>query len=89
MLPTEMKPRRRRLHPAGPGITITRGDHLEEARSMKKFGLVSVVSGALVAAVIGLAAPADARTHRDHDYLWWDQLVPTVVVPHVDTTVHH
>jgi hypothetical protein len=41
-----------------------------------------------MAALIGFAAPAQAHNHH-HDYYWWDQLYPTVVVPHVDTTVHH
>jgi len=55
---------------------------------MKKAGIISMVAGAFTALVIGLAAPAQAHTHHDHDYIWFNQLYPTVVVPHVDTTVH-
>ncbi|WP_082695853.1 hypothetical protein [Mycobacterium sp. IS-1742] len=72
---------------------------------MKKYGLVATVAGALTAAVVGLAAPAQADEpgggqgrdrdrhsvyDRDHrNYPWLNQLVPRVVVPHVDTTVRH
>ncbi|WP_199254600.1 hypothetical protein [Mycolicibacterium mengxianglii] len=75
---------------------------------MKKFGLVGIVAGALSAAVIGFAGPAQADHDRhgsgrhDHDYgsvfgyggdhrnnPWIGQLVPSVKVPHVDTSVHN
>ena len=88
MLPTEMNAIHRLLEPADPGIVIHPGSTREEARAMKKLGLASTVAGALMAALIGFAAPAQAHNHH-HDYYWWDQLYPTVVVPHVDTTVHH
>jgi hypothetical protein len=52
---------------------------------MKKFGIASIITGGMVAAVIGLAGPAQAGI--DH-HVWLDQISPTVVVPHVDTTVH-
>jgi hypothetical protein len=70
---------------------------------MKKFGFATVVAGGLVAAVLGLAAPAQAvavtdaptvlasainiPTDRDH-HSWVDQIGPHVNVPHVDTSVH-
>jgi hypothetical protein len=73
---------------------------------MKRFGWAATVAGALTAAVVGLAGPAQAddngsdghggdrdrhsvydRGHRN--YPWLDQLVPRVIVPHVDTTVRH
>jgi hypothetical protein len=75
---------------------------------MKRIGLVGIVAGALSAAVIGFAGPAQAEDHgfgfsggdrhssydygygRYHRYNpWFDQLVPTVKVPHVDTSVHN
>lgn len=53
---------------------------------MKKFGLsVALVSG-LIAAVIGVAAPAQGGV--DH-HSWLDQIRPSVTVPQVDTTVRH
>ena len=69
---------------------------------MKKFGFATVVAGALVAAILGLAAPAQAvaavaptgvtsainiPTDLDH-HSWLDQIGPHVTVPHVDTSVH-
>jgi hypothetical protein len=75
---------------------------------MKKFGLAGLVAGALSAAVIGFAGPAQADDHDhgfrghhgdhgfhygydrdDRDYPWFDQLYPSVRVPHVDTSVHN
>ena len=69
---------------------------------MKKIGSWSIVGGALAAAVIGLAGPAQAD-HNDngsdrsgHGYYsgdsnspWLGQLVPNVKVPHVDTSVRN
>lgn len=70
---------------------------------MKKFGFATVAASGLVAAVIGLAAPAQAgvstdaapaalsasqiATGIDH-HVWLDQITPDVNVPRVDTTVH-
>lgn len=71
---------------------------------MRKFGLAGVLSGALGAAVIGLAVPAQAEAplqvfpqapggiyyDDDNDYYpWRDQLFPTVKVPQVDTSVRN
>lgn len=72
---------------------------------MKKFRLAATVAGALTALVVGLAGPAQADESghghgRDRDrhsvygrdsgyYPWLNQLVPRVVVPHVDTTPRH
>ena len=70
---------------------------------MKKIGLVGIVAGALSAAVIGFAGPAQADGNdygfgghhnygygRDYgNYPWLDQLFPSVNVPHVDTSVHN
>ena len=71
---------------------------------MKKFGIATIASGGLVAAVLGLAAPAEAipvadapavlvsapadPNGTDHQ-VWLDQLGPHVNVPQVDTSVHN
>jgi hypothetical protein len=54
---------------------------------MKKFGSVWLVASAVIAALVGLAAPAQADLgHR----IWANTLTQQpVYVPHVDTTVHH
>ena len=52
---------------------------------MKKLGIASVFAGALTAAVVGLAGPAQADIGH-HD--WLDQIGPHVTVPQVDTSVH-
>jgi hypothetical protein len=75
---------------------------------MKKIGLIGIVAGALSAAVISFAGPAQAdgdgfgfgghggdnsfdygygHDHRNNP--WLNQLVPSVKVPHVDTSVHN
>jgi hypothetical protein len=55
---------------------------------MKKFGFATIagaVASAMAAAVLGLAAPANADLiHHD----WLDIIQPQVTVPHVDTSVH-
>ena len=52
---------------------------------MKKFGFASIVASGLAAAVLGLAAPAQADlSHSD----WINQTGPSVSVPQVDTSVH-
>ncbi|MDY6998750.1 MAG: hypothetical protein SW019_19310 [Actinomycetota bacterium] len=69
---------------------------------MKKFGSMGILATALTAAVIGLAGPAQADDDENgfggpgHGYYygdsnnpWLGQLVPTVKVPHVDTTVRN
>ena len=69
---------------------------------MKKFGFATVVASGLVAAILGLAAPAQAvsgadapavlasafntPTGIDHQ-VWLDQIGPHVNVPQVDTSV--
>ncbi|ABK70797.1 hypothetical protein [Mycolicibacterium smegmatis] len=52
---------------------------------MKKFGFAGIVATGLAAAVLGLAAPAQAGV--DH-HTWINQIGPHVSVPQVDTTVH-
>jgi len=52
---------------------------------MKKFGFASIVASGLAAAVLGLAAPAQADLgHND----WINQIGQSVDVPQVDTSVH-
>lgn len=53
--------------------------------NMKKFGFATIVASGLAAAVVGLAAPAQADI--DH-HAFINDITQTVVVPHVDTTVH-
>ena len=69
---------------------------------MKKFGLATIVTSGLAAALLGLAAPAQAvvpgggarvldsvygaKTGVDH-LGWLDDIQPKVRVPMVDTTV--
>jgi hypothetical protein len=70
---------------------------------MKKFGFATLISTGLVAAILGLAAPAqavaaayaptalvsatDIPTDLEH-HSWIDVIGPVVSVPHVDTSVH-
>jgi hypothetical protein len=69
---------------------------------MKKFGFAAVVTSGLVAAILGLAAPAQAVTGADaprvlasatdiptgiDHHLWLDQIGPHVNVPQLDTSV--
>jgi hypothetical protein len=58
-----------------------------EGTTMKKFGFASIVASGLAAAVLGLAAPAQAGLSHN---IWVNQNGPsvTVPVPHVDTSVH-
>jgi hypothetical protein len=62
--------------PTGRGIT------------MKKFGIASVIATGFAAALVGLAAPAQADLGH-HD--WVNQINggSSVSVPHVDTGVHN
>jgi hypothetical protein len=51
---------------------------------MKKFGFATIATSGLVAAVIGLAGPAQADTvHHD----WVHDIQQQVSVPQVDTSV--
>ena len=52
---------------------------------MKNITFASAIATALTAAVLGLAAPAQADIGH-HD--WVNNNNPTAQVPHVDTTVH-
>ncbi len=52
---------------------------------MKKFGFATVLTGGLIAGMLGATAPALADIGH-HDWVV-NQLGPTVVVPQVDTTV--
>ena len=70
---------------------------------MKKFGLISVVAGAVTWPRSALPSgagrwkwSASGRHHGgygyvygNNDYPWFNQLFPTVRVPQVDTSVHH
>ncbi|MGY4708159.1 hypothetical protein ACXDF8_01075 [Mycolicibacterium sp. CBM1] len=52
---------------------------------MTKYTITTAIAGALTAAVLGLAAPAQADLgHND----WVNNLGPAATVPHVDTSVH-
>jgi hypothetical protein len=52
---------------------------------MNKFGFASIVASGLAAAVLGLAAPAQADLSHN---TWVNQIGPSVTVPQVDTSVH-
>jgi hypothetical protein len=52
---------------------------------MKKFGFASIVASGLAAAVLGLAAPAQADLGHN---IWVNQTSPSAAVPQVDTSVH-
>jgi hypothetical protein len=52
---------------------------------MKKFGFATIIASGLAAAVVGLAAPAQADiVHHD----WVHDIQQQVNVPQVDTSVH-
>jgi gas vesicle protein len=54
---------------------------------MKKFGFVGIIAGGLVAAVVGLAAPAQADLSHN---IWANQQnQSSQTVPQVNTSVHH
>ena len=52
---------------------------------MKKFGISTAIAGVLTAAVLSLAAPAQADLGHNN---WVNQIGPTATAPHVDTSVH-
>lgn len=52
---------------------------------MKKIGFTTIVAGGFAAAVLGVAAPAQAGI--DH-HTWLDEIHPTATVPYTDTVVH-
>lgn len=52
---------------------------------MKKFGFTGVIIGGLAAAVLGLAAPAQAD-YGHHD--WVGNMGTSVYVPHANTNAH-
>ena len=58
---------------------------IKEHPNMKKFGFASIVASGLAAAVLGLAAPAQADVGHN---TWVNQIGPSVSVPQVDTSVH-
>jgi hypothetical protein len=60
-------------------------DRKEEGTTMNKFGFASIVASGLTAAVLGLAAPAQADLGHN---TWVNQIGPSVTVPQVDTSVH-
>ncbi|EHB54958.1 hypothetical protein MycrhDRAFT_2152 [Mycolicibacterium rhodesiae JS60] len=52
---------------------------------MKKYAITTAIAGAMTAAVLGFAAPAQADLgHND----WVNDIHPTATAPQVDTTVH-
>ena len=71
---------------------------------MKKFGFATIAATGLAAAILGLAAPAQAVTNAEAptvmnaslsvpagvDHLdWLNDIKPKVNVPHVDTSVRN
>ena len=52
---------------------------------MKKFGFATIVASGLVAAVVGLAGPAQADIGHNG---WIYDIQPHAAAPHVDTSVH-
>ena len=71
---------------------------------MKKLGFATIAASGLVAAILGLAAPAQAAVSAGDaptvlasvtdiptgidHHAWLDDIRPHVNVPHVDTSVH-
>lgn len=62
----------------------------------KNIGFIAVVSGALAAAIFGLAGPAAATTssgfhhhHTAHQHSRVHDMQRSINVPHVDTSVHN
>lgn len=68
---------------------------------MKKFGLATIVTGGLAAAILAVAAPAQASVVADpvdvvspgnhpagvEHNTWLDQIGPHAVVPQIDSSV--
>jgi hypothetical protein len=52
---------------------------------MKKLGIAALVANGMVAAVVGLAAPASAD-YSHHD--WVNDINPHAQAPQVDNSVH-
>jgi hypothetical protein len=57
----------------------------EEGIDMKKYAITTAIAGAMTAAVLGLAAPAQADLGHN---TWVNNIGPTATAPHVDTSVH-
>ena len=55
---------------------------------MKKFGIASIIATGFAAALVGLAAPAQADLGH-HDWVSQINGGSSVSVPQVDTGVHH
>ena len=51
---------------------------------MKRFGFASIIASGLAAAILGLAAPAQADLGHN---TWVNRLGPSVTVPQVNTSV--
>ena len=52
---------------------------------MNKYAITTAIAGAMTAAILGLAGPAQADLgHND----WVNNIGPSATAPHVDTTVH-
>jgi hypothetical protein len=53
---------------------------------MKKFGFTTIAASGLAAAILGFAGSAqEGVAHHD----WVHDIQPQVIVPQVDTSVHH
>ena len=59
--------------------------YTKEHPNMKNFAFASIAASGLAAAVLGLAAPAQADLGHN---TWVNQIGPSVTVPQVDTSVH-
>ncbi len=52
---------------------------------VKKFGVATAIASGLIAAVLSIAAPAQADLGHN---TWVNQIGPTATAPQVDTSVH-
>jgi hypothetical protein len=51
---------------------------------VKKFGIATAIAGGLTAAILSIAAPAQADLGHN---TWVNEIAPTATAPQVDTTV--
>ena len=68
-----------------PRLSRHGSDEEEKDRRMKKFGFATIVASGMVAAVLGLAGPAQADIGHNG---WVNNVQPQVSVPQVDNSVH-
>ena len=57
----------------------------EEGKKVKKFGIATAIASGLTAAVLSIAAPAQADLGHN---TWVNQIGQTATAPQVDTSVH-